>query len=277
MKDNYIYLLKLREFIKTNENIYKVGRTCRPNLTRFKNYPNGSQLVFQMLCYDCVSLEKKILENFMKNPEIIFRKDIGNEYFEGDYKLMADIIYRTIYEEPKIEEIQVNAIDDKEVVVNNAPNIDYLQQLNLLEEEKNIKQLETIEKPKKLNIKKYKCLRCGLLVDRQNKLLRHYNRIDKCYPKYIDIPTAILKEVIDEKDDLLLKTILKGLDVNLYNKYLEYIVENINIVIEKHKQIEKREKFKKKNKLDCKYCGEYFSSYSSRLRHENHYCNKKQN
>lgn len=32
----YIYLLQEREFIKTNENIYKIGKTKQENCKRFK-------------------------------------------------------------------------------------------------------------------------------------------------------------------------------------------------------------------------------------------------
>ena len=32
---NYIYLLKEREFIKTKEDIYKIGMTKKPNHERF--------------------------------------------------------------------------------------------------------------------------------------------------------------------------------------------------------------------------------------------------
>ena len=53
---NYIYLLKEREFVKTEENIYKVGRTERENLTRFNQYPNGSVLLLQMICIIIVKI-----------------------------------------------------------------------------------------------------------------------------------------------------------------------------------------------------------------------------
>lgn len=39
MTTNYIYLLQEREFIKTNENVYKVGMTKKENHKRFNQYP----------------------------------------------------------------------------------------------------------------------------------------------------------------------------------------------------------------------------------------------
>jgi hypothetical protein len=94
---NYIYLLQEREFTKTEENVYKVGRTIKPNYQRFNQYPNGSILIFQMICNDCVNIEREIIKKFKD----IFnqKKEYGTEYFEGDYKKMIDIIYLTIKNE----------------------------------------------------------------------------------------------------------------------------------------------------------------------------------
>lgn len=91
---NYIYLLQEREFIKTNDNVYKVGMTKKENHERFNQYPKGSILLFQMICNDCKNMEKIIIIKFKQHFKL--RKDIGNEYFEGDYKNMVDIIYSTI-------------------------------------------------------------------------------------------------------------------------------------------------------------------------------------
>ena len=60
-KSEYIYLLQEREFIKTNENIFKIGKTKQANNKRFSNYPNGSILLFQMICNNCDILEKQII------------------------------------------------------------------------------------------------------------------------------------------------------------------------------------------------------------------------
>lgn len=58
---NYIYLLQEREFVKTKETIYKVGMTKKENYIRFNQYPNGSILLFQMICNDCNYIEKEII------------------------------------------------------------------------------------------------------------------------------------------------------------------------------------------------------------------------
>lgn len=94
MAAEYIYLLREREFINANQEVYKVGRTKQENQTRFKQYPKGSVLYFQMICNDCNNIEKQVLNLFKE--KFINRKDIGSEYFGGDYNEMINIIYSTI-------------------------------------------------------------------------------------------------------------------------------------------------------------------------------------
>jgi len=93
----YLYLIQEREFKNSKQNIYKVGMTKKENLVRFKQYPKGSILLFQIICSNCNKMEKDVLKKFKK----IFtqKKDIGTEYFEGDYKNMIDIIYDTVKNE----------------------------------------------------------------------------------------------------------------------------------------------------------------------------------
>lgn len=120
MLTNYIYLLQEREFIKTKENIYKVGMTKKENHKRFNQYPKGSVLLFQMICNNCKNIEKQIIKLFKENFK--HRRDIGNEYFEGEYKSMIDMIYLTIKDEFNIHEEIIN--DVKETINNEEPEKD---------------------------------------------------------------------------------------------------------------------------------------------------------
>ena len=94
MLTNYVYLLREREFIKSNEEIYKIGKTTKPNHTRFNQYPKGSVLMFQIMCNDCSITEKNIISIF----KTVFnhRKDIGSEYFDGDYTEMMAVMYSVV-------------------------------------------------------------------------------------------------------------------------------------------------------------------------------------
>lgn len=107
-KTNYIYLLQLQKSVKAKENIYKIGMTKQNNLKRFHQYPKGSILLFQTICKNCNNMERKII-NIFKN-KFTRRKDFGNEYFEGDYNTMIDIINQTVKQE--FNESQNNTIFD---------------------------------------------------------------------------------------------------------------------------------------------------------------------
>lgn len=99
---NYIYLIHEREFIRTSEDIYKVGMSRQPNLDRFNNYPKGSILLFQMECTDCRFVESIVLQVFKDKFYKCFF--YGNEYFKGDKKSMIDIIHLIITYESQIRE-----------------------------------------------------------------------------------------------------------------------------------------------------------------------------
>jgi len=105
---NYIYLLQEREFIKTNEKIYKVGMTQKENFERFNQYPKGSVLLFQIICHDCKNMEVQVIKQFKE--KFIQRKDIGSEYFEGNYKSMIDIIYLSVKSECEEENVVTTPI-----------------------------------------------------------------------------------------------------------------------------------------------------------------------
>ena len=115
MTTNYIYLLQEREFLKTKENVFKVGMTTKQNHERFNQYPKGSILLFQMICENCKNMENQIITSFKE--KFTQRKDIGTEYFQGNYKNMIDIIYSTLNcetqeEEQKIEGKKLSDIQD---------------------------------------------------------------------------------------------------------------------------------------------------------------------
>ena len=89
----YNYMIKLREFIKTGEEIQKIGFSRIPDKNnpliteRFKQYPPGSVPIMCALVGDSKKLENLIIKVFSKKFKR--RRDIGKEYFEGNIDLMA--------------------------------------------------------------------------------------------------------------------------------------------------------------------------------------------
>jgi len=109
IKSRYVYLLQEREFTKTHESIFKIGKTTQPNITRFAQYPKGSILLLQIICVDCTKCEKMIMKKFKE--KYIQRLDIGLEYFEGNCKKMIpDIcnIVSLLDEEVEQEILEIN-------------------------------------------------------------------------------------------------------------------------------------------------------------------------
>ena len=60
-KVQYIYLLQEREFVISKTPIYKLGKSKQENVSRFRQYPKGSNLLFQITCNDC-----DLTENILK-------------------------------------------------------------------------------------------------------------------------------------------------------------------------------------------------------------------
>lgn len=62
--------------------IYKIGKTTQEGTKRFTQYPKDSKLILLMEVENCHEFENQVKEIFNKKYQR--RKDIGNEYYEGD-------------------------------------------------------------------------------------------------------------------------------------------------------------------------------------------------
>jgi uncharacterized C2H2 Zn-finger protein len=91
----YIYLIREREFVRLNEQVYKHGKTRQKfpcnTINRLNDYKSGSELV----------MIKQVPENLVDTIEMIIRRTFkccfdghedGHEYFVGDPYKMVDII-----------------------------------------------------------------------------------------------------------------------------------------------------------------------------------------
>lgn len=85
----YLYMIKEREFIKTHENIFKIGKTTNIK-HRMPAYPKDSRVYVIMYCAtDIHVVEKKIIEHF--DAQFTKRTDIGHEYYFAESE--SDIIF----------------------------------------------------------------------------------------------------------------------------------------------------------------------------------------
>ena len=93
---NYIYLIREREFIRLSEDVYKIGCTCQKDFKRFDGYPKNSHLIMMIDVCDSKMIEKLVIKKF--KSVFKHRKDIGNEYFQGDKNKMIKQILETVEE-----------------------------------------------------------------------------------------------------------------------------------------------------------------------------------
>lgn len=115
-----IYLIRTREFINCNMDIYKIGKTKNEINKRLGNYGKGGEVLFSIAVnnteLDVVELQ---LINIFKN-KFCHKVDIGNEYFEGNWKMMRTIIYEHITGDDDViiteEPILIESDDDLNVL-----------------------------------------------------------------------------------------------------------------------------------------------------------------
>jgi hypothetical protein len=97
---HYIYLIRCKENVRHNENIYKIGKTVTKELTinlkRLTGYGIGTELILIRQCINSNTIENTILEEFNKK---FTKYELGREYFIGNYNNMIDIICNIISKE----------------------------------------------------------------------------------------------------------------------------------------------------------------------------------
>ena len=95
----YIYLVAVREFLKTEECTdctYKIGRTDKPLHERLRAYGKGCFYVTTFAVgNNSRHIESKLLKAFM--GQFKQQKKVGDEYFSGDPKLMIKVMNDVIY------------------------------------------------------------------------------------------------------------------------------------------------------------------------------------
>jgi len=93
----FIYVIKEREFIRTNENVYKIGRSSN-GIIRYNSYPKNSILLFHRICGDSIKVETEVIRTLKTKCK--HRTEYGNEYFEGDYTIIINTLNKLIDQQP---------------------------------------------------------------------------------------------------------------------------------------------------------------------------------
>ena len=110
-----IYLLKTREFVNCNKNVFKIGKSNKPGCSRTSDYPKGSVLFFLITVINEDLIERKAIDLFSK--EFIRKKEYGNEYFEGEYIKMVRLLFKIVEDEERFLDMKIDLLDDVNVLM----------------------------------------------------------------------------------------------------------------------------------------------------------------
>lgn len=89
-RPEYLYIVQTPEFIKTNEKVYKFGKTKQALHKRMEGYPINTMLYMSIIMDNVDYHETEMLRLF--RSKYIQRKDAGDEYFECDVTdMMCDL------------------------------------------------------------------------------------------------------------------------------------------------------------------------------------------
>lgn len=91
----YLYIIHRYDFMLNNKNVYKIGCTNDIN-KRIKQYPKGSKLIFSIISKNFRKIETLWINKLKQENEIIFRNDIGYEYFECNHTILIEKLIKII-------------------------------------------------------------------------------------------------------------------------------------------------------------------------------------
>ena len=181
-----IYLIQIREFITTNKNIYKIGRSHNIH-NRMSQYPKESNIIIILECCDSIKCENALKKIFIK--EFIQMKKYGSEYFEGDKEKMKSIIFH------HIEEIYKNKIKEDKLKADKL-KADKIKK-NKIKEDKINKTKEDKPNDVNINIKATTCPKCNTKFEYTSYLKRHLLKSSRCKLNILEIENIIKKKDSD--------------------------------------------------------------------------------
>jgi hypothetical protein len=90
----YVYIIRECDFVRLNENIYKIGRTAKANPEdRFQKYRKGTEIVGFFGVKDSNECENLIIKCFTNHTNIKKMNEYGKEYFQGNKnELLKEIL-----------------------------------------------------------------------------------------------------------------------------------------------------------------------------------------
>ena len=245
----FIYIIWVREFMQHNEPVFKIGMTT--DLTkRMKQYPNGSKLYLAIYTDNAEEYERYLINKFKQDFKR--RKDIGNEYFEGNVDEMMSQITSYIRDNSKVTTInvdkprkvdvsvQVDKPHDEDVSIHvEVPFVlDTPTEIDVdIPTQVDIPNPAVEDKPLFENSKKFSCLRCFYETTHKTHMIKHLNTQKPCIVRNQDIDREQLIADVEKK-----KTIHDQV-AELYSLYHKLEREHVTLKQETLKLTQKHKSY----------------------------------
>lgn len=177
---NYVYLLQEREFIRLEEDTYKIGKTTQKPNSRLSGYPKGSKVIIFFEVDNCHEIEKQLIEEFDENFEHM--SEYGREYYSGNLKEMKQLFGQICldaisdsYDESYSEESDESYSDEPE----SEPEPESSEPIEVEETVKD-PSIVNLNMTVVLNQNSNQCNKCGKTFKEKRYLTQHLQRITPC-------------------------------------------------------------------------------------------------
>ena len=191
MDYHFIYLIKEKDDIDNDVQIYKIGKSCQANTKRVASYPSGSHLLLQVACDDCHSMETLLIKEF----KYLFKLARGREYFGGDPYKMINLIFFIVQIEVNPHKIEYMMTDKYNMSLvckwdNDSINYSFNNKDNILDEY-NRDLIASKQKYKHLEIK------YNNSVHDSNESIHFLEKVNKGNNEKIDTLTEVNKSLCE--------------------------------------------------------------------------------
>ena len=193
---SYCYIIHVREFIKTGESIYKIGRTTQPKDKRLSQYPKGSIEKIKQHVSDCVKCEQEIKRVFDKKFKNC--RDVGREYYEGDYAEMEKEFLKIT--SMFSEDAKTNTIDES------ASEMDVEVEIAIKEPSNTCNMSQKNKKKGYYLIEGYHCNKCNHFTLTKSNMNKHIKTVKHCKLTNDNVINAVSKKYKCDKCLRLLNT-----------------------------------------------------------------------
>lgn len=179
-----VYLAHLKQFVDTNQPVYKIGKSCQEHITRFRAYPKGCLLKMHIAVNNSDVVERQIISIFKQS--FIFRHDLGHEYFEGD---IVEMKQKMLNIGILCDKLLPNTIVTEEITQSISNETDrIIAEENVCEVDSTIS--ETILQ---MSSKNKTCPKCHKTFAAKSNLTTHLARVTSCIPSEHSQPNTTPK------------------------------------------------------------------------------------